>query len=89
MNNVRWLLIYLLFSVLLLEYAIYALFISGNQLYLLSVFICTASIVYITFHVCQLFYEQRKGATNYHLYFVSLDQKHQSDALIRKVNERM
>jgi hypothetical protein len=87
LNNVRLLLIYLLFSVLLLEYAIYALIISGNQLYLLSVFICTISIVYITFHVCQLFYKRRQRATNYHLYFVNLDN--QSDTLFRKVNERM
>ncbi|MGS0764427.1 hypothetical protein [Syntrophomonas curvata] len=89
MKTIRWLFTYLLCSILLLELAVYALFLSGKQLYLLTVFISTASIIYIIYHLSKPFYEYREAAKSYHFYCISPDHPREDDILWRPIHKRM
>lgn len=89
MKKARYLFIYLLFSILLLEFAVYALLSSGNQFYLLSVFISTTSMIYIAYYIIKPFCGQKEAPKNYHFYFVSPDYRDENDALFKQINKRM
>lgn len=89
MKKVPWLFTYLLFSILLLEFAVYGLLLSGNQLYLLTVFISTASIIYITYHLSKPFYKPREAAKSYHFYCISPEHPQEDNALFRQIDKRM
>lgn len=89
MKKARYLFIYLSFSILLLEFAVYALLSSGNQFYLLSVFISTASMIYIAYYIIKPLYGQKETAKNYHFYFISPDRQEEDDTLFRQINKRM
>ncbi len=88
-KTTQWLFAYLLFSILLLESAVYALFLSGRQLYLLTVFISTISIIYIIYHLSKPLYEYREAAKSYHFYCIGSNSPHDDNIFRRPINRRM
>ena len=85
----QWLFIYLLFSVLLMELTLYGLLQTGNTCYLLSLFLSTSSIIYISYHIFTLTNKKSEAAKNYHFYFINNDIPGGDDVLFQQINKRM
>lgn len=89
MKKKQWLFICLLFSILLIELTLYGLLQTGNTCYLLSLFLSTASTIYISYNIYTLANLESPAAKNYHFYFIHNDLPGEHDVFFQQLNKRM
>jgi hypothetical protein len=81
--------IYLLFSLLLVELNLYGLIQTGNTCYLLSLFLSTSAMTYISYHIYTLTNQHNQAAKNYYFYLINNDIPAEEDLLFRQISKRM
>lgn len=89
MKKKQWLFIYLLFSILLIELTLYGLLQTGNTCYLLSLFLSTSAMIYISYYIYTLTNHKSPASKNYHFYFIHNDLPGEHDVFFQQLNKRM
>ena len=89
MKKKQYLFIYLLFSLLLVELSLYGMIQTGNTYYLLSLFLSTSAMTYISYHIYTLTNQRNQAAKNYYFYFINNGIPAEEDILFRQISRRM
>lgn len=89
MKKKQYLFIYLLFSLLLVELNLYGMVQTGNTYYLLSLFLSTSAMIYISYHIYRLTNPGNKATKNYYFYFINNDITAEENIWLRQISERM